>query len=98
MYYVLRGKWTGPLTNRLVTQAGLSISHLDYNDLYQPGVLQPPGTLANYAGTTQVDAGTLRRYISGTGNNYYQTTRNTFSATANYITGSHQVRAGMSYA
>ncbi len=44
MYYILQGKWTGTLTPKLVTEAGMSISKLDYNDLYQPGIDEAPFT------------------------------------------------------
>src|SRR5579859_4231484 len=44
MYYILQTKWTGALSPKLLVQAGMSISHLDYNDLYQDGILATPGT------------------------------------------------------
>jgi hypothetical protein len=97
MYYIVQARWTGTLTPRLITQAGVSISHLDYNDLYQPGVLAAPGTNAFYADTTQIDTGTLRRYVAGTGNTYFQTTRNDYTGTATYVTGSHQIKAGLEF-
>ncbi|MBZ5604049.1 MAG: carboxypeptidase regulatory-like domain-containing protein, partial [Acidobacteriia bacterium] len=97
MYYILQTKWTGALTPRLIVEAGVSISHLDYNDLYQDGILQPPGTNAFFMETTQVDAGTLRRYVAGAGNTYYQTTRNNYSGTATYVTGSHQLKVGAEF-
>jgi hypothetical protein len=97
MYYIVQAKWTGTLTPRLITEAGVSISHLDYNDLYQPGVVQAPGTNAFFADTTQIDNGTLRRYVAGTGNTYFQTTRNTYNGTASYVTGTHQIKAGVEF-
>jgi len=97
MYYIVQSKWTGTLTPRLITEAGMSISHLDYNDLYQPGVLAAPGTNAFFADTSQIDTGTIRRYVAGTGNTYFQTTRNDYSGTATYVTGSHQIKAGAEF-
>jgi hypothetical protein len=97
MYYILQSRWTGTPTPRLVLQAGVSISHLDYNDLYQDGVLQAPGTNAFFADTSQIDTGTIRRYVAGTGNTYFQTTRNDYSGTASYITGSHQLKVGAEF-
>ncbi|HWZ32282.1 MAG TPA: carboxypeptidase regulatory-like domain-containing protein [Bryobacteraceae bacterium] len=97
MYYILQTRWTGTLTPRLIVEAGVSISHLDYNDWYQDGILQPAGTDAFYAGTSQVDTGTLRRYIAGAGQTYYQTTRNNYSGTAIYVTGSHQIKVGAEF-
>jgi hypothetical protein len=97
MYYILQSRWTNTPTPKLVIQAGVSISHLDYNDLYQPGVLAAPGTDAFYSQTSQVDSGTIRRYVAGTGNTYFQTTRNTYNGTASYITGSHQIKVGAEF-
>jgi hypothetical protein len=97
MYYILQTRWTGTPTPKLIIQAGMSISHLDYNDLYQPGIEKTPFTDAWYAATTAVDQGTLRRYFSGRSNQYFQTTRNVFTATAIYVNGSHQTRFGFQY-
>src|SRR5579864_143572 len=58
MYYIIQGKWTGTLTPRLITEIGVTLSHLDYNDLYQPGLDQVPGTEGWYAHTTAKDIGT----------------------------------------
>ena len=95
MYYILQTKWTGTLTPKLITEAGISISHLDYNDLYQPGVEQTPFTPAWYAGTTARDTGTLKRFFAGRDNQHFQTSRSFFSGSAAYITGSHQIRVGI---
>jgi hypothetical protein len=97
MYYIVQSRWTSTLTPRLILQAGVSISHLDYNDLYQPGVLAAPGTDAFFADTSQIDTGTIRRYVAGTGNTYFQTTRNDYSGTATYVTGSHQIKVGAEF-
>ena len=97
MYYILQTKWTGTPTSKMVIQAGMSLSHLDYNDTYQDGLLEAPGTPAFFAKTTQTDTGTLRRYVAGVTNQYFQTTRNLFNGTATYVTGSHQIRAGAQY-
>jgi hypothetical protein len=97
MYYILQSRWTDTITPRLITQIGFSISHLDYNDLYQPGVLAAPGTNDFFAKTSQIDTGTIRRYVAGTGNTYFQTTRNDYTGTATYVNGSHQIKAGMEF-
>ncbi len=94
MYYILQTKWTGTLTPRLITEAGMSISHLDYNDIYQPGIQQAPFTPQWYALTTARDNGTLKRFFAPRDNQYFQTTRNLFTGSVAYITGSHQFRFG----
>jgi hypothetical protein len=94
MYYILQTKWTSTLSPKLITEVGMSISHLDYNDWYQPGIEQAPNTQAWYALTTARDQGTLRRYFAGRYQQYFQTTRNFFTANGTYVTGSHQIRFG----
>jgi hypothetical protein len=97
MYYIFQTKWTGTPTSRLVTEVGMSISHLDYNDLYQGGVEKTPFTDAWYAGTSQYDSTTSRRFVAGFQNQYFQTTRNYYGAAATYVTGSHQIKFGVQY-
>ena len=97
MYYILQTKWTGTFSSRLIAEAGMSISHLDYNDLYQAGVAKSPFTPDWFADTTARDTGTLRRYFAGRSNQYFQTSRSFFTGSASYVTGSHQIRAGVQY-
>src|SRR5215471_16534975 len=95
MYYVVQGRWTGTVTPRLIFDAGMSISHLDYNDIYiDPNISQPPLTQKWYALTTARDQGTLRRYFAPRSNSYYQSSRNFFNANGSYVTGSHQIKFG----
>src|SRR5579871_4423626 len=95
MYYILQTKWTSTLTPKLIFEAGMSISHLDYNDLYQDGIQQTPFTEPWYALTTARDQGTLRRYFAGRYQQYFQTTRNFFTGNATYVSGGHQIRFGV---
>lgn len=97
MYYILQTRWTGTPTPKLVVQVGVSIDHLDYNDVYQDGITQAEGTPGFFAKTGQYDAGTLRIYTAGSGDNQFQTTRNDFNAQATYVTGNHQVKAGFEF-
>ena len=97
MYYILQTRWTSTPTAKLVIQAGMSISHLDWNDLYQDGILRAPGAPDYFASTSQVDDGTGLRYVSGTGNFYQHNNRNVFTGMGTYVTGSHQIRVGGQY-
>ncbi len=97
MYFILQTKWTSTPTPKLITEVGMSISHLDYNDIMQTGQLQGEGSPLFDALTSQQDQGTLRRYISGVSSNYYQTNRNVFQTNETYVTGSHQIKFGAIY-
>jgi hypothetical protein len=96
-YYIMQAKWTSTLTPKLITDFGMSLSHLNYVDLYQGGINQAPNTQQWYALTTARDLGTLRRYFAGRSNQYFQTARSFFTAYSTYVTGSHQIRFGMQY-
>jgi hypothetical protein len=97
MYYIAQFKWTGTPTPRLVTELGFNHNHLDYNELYQAGIDQAPGTPDWYRLTSQYDSALNIRYTAGTIPVYWQTTRNYFGGTATYVTGSHQLRGGFQY-
>ena len=95
MYYILQTKWTSTVTPRLILDAGMSISHLDYNDIYvNPALNQPIDSPAWYGDTTAVDIASLRRYFAPRSNQYFQSTRNFFTAGGAYVTGSHQIKFG----
>jgi len=96
MYYILQGKWTSTPTPKMIVETGFSISHLDYNDLYQPGIATPEGV---YSGTVQVDTayGAGEAFVAGSLQQQYQTTRNVYSEQATYITGNHQLKAGFQF-
>jgi len=96
-YYILQSKWTSTLTPKLITDVGISISQLNYVDIYQPGINRAPDTQAWYALTTARDQGALRRYFAGRSNQYFQTRRSFFTAYSTYVTGSHQIRFGAQY-
>jgi hypothetical protein len=97
MYFIAQGKWTGTLTPKLILEAGVSISHLDYIDAYQPNIARAAGTPEWFANTSDYDISRNARYVAGFLNQWYQTNRNTFSGTAAYVTGSHQYKFGATY-
>jgi hypothetical protein len=77
-------------------QTGFTISHLDYNDLYQPGVAVPEGV---YTGTVQIDNayGGGEAFVSDSVQQHFQTTRNFYTEQVAYITGNHQIKAGFQF-
>jgi hypothetical protein len=103
MYYILQGRWTYTPTPKLVIETGFSIDHLDYNDLYQPGVATAEGSPQFDSSAVQVDtgypgnAGGGIAFVAGGVQQQYQTTRNVFTEQAAYITGSHQFKAGFQF-
>ena len=94
MYYIWQAKWTGTLTPKLIVEAGATVDHLDYNDLYQPGIEQTPFTAGWYSGTSDYDLSQNARYVAGIYQQHFQTSRNVLHASGAYITGSHQFKFG----
>jgi hypothetical protein len=93
-YYIMQAKWTSTVTPKLITDVGMSLSHLNYVDIYQSGINQAPNTQEWYALTTARDQATGLRYFAGRSNQYFQTARTFFTAYSTYVTGSHQIRFG----
>jgi hypothetical protein len=68
LYYIAQAKWTSPVTNRVLLEAGYSGNILHYSDFAQPGTNYERGTAAWYANASRLDTiggGTLVR--TGTG-------------------------------
>ncbi len=95
MYYVLQGRWTGTLTPRLLVQSGATLTKLDYNILYHPGVGKVPFTPEWFANAQQLDQSLNARSIAGAVNTYAKYDRYLWNSSATYVTGSHQFKFGI---
>jgi hypothetical protein len=95
MYYIFQTRWTGTLTPRLILQSGLSFTKLDYNILYHAGVAKTPFTADWYANATELDLTRLTRSIAGSVNTYAKYERWVYAASGAYVTGSHQIKFGL---
>ena len=96
LYYTGAVKWTSPVTNKLMLEAGWGASVQSRNTgTYQPGVRQVRGTPAWYAGASRVDLvlGTTRE--ASQGETYTIEQLFTWIASATYVTGSHNVKVGL---
>lgn len=96
LYYTGAVKWTSPVTNKLMLEAGWGASVQSRNTgTYQPGVRQVRGTPAWYAGASRVDLvlGTTRE--ASQGETYTIEQLFTAIASATYVTGSHNVKVGL---
>jgi hypothetical protein len=94
MYYILQGRWTGTLTPKLLVQAGVSYTKLDYDITYHSGVQQVPFTSAWLADASELDVSKLTRQVAGSVNTYAHYDRYVFAASGIYVTGSHQIKFG----
>jgi hypothetical protein len=88
--YILQGKWTSTPTNRLLLEAAASRTYLNFYGKYRAEV----GPLD----VSHFDSFTSKRTVAGTGGGSESWQRqNVTRASASYVTGSHNVKVGMSY-
>ncbi len=96
MYYIGQARWTGILTPKLLLQAGISFTKLDYDITYHSGVQQVPFSPAWLADASELDVSALTRQVAGSVNTYAKYERMVYSASGAYVTGSHQLKFGFS--
>jgi hypothetical protein len=91
-------KYTSTVSSQLLVEAGFSMNYEQYVIVNQDGINQERGTPAWYAGTSKFDISrsTLWGGVgSGQGGRYPD--RYNLAASASYVTGSHNVKAGFQY-
>jgi hypothetical protein len=91
-------KWTSPVTSQLLLEGGFSFNYEQYVIVNQDGINQDRGTPAWYAGASRFDIArnTLWAGVgSGQGGRYPD--RYNIGASASYVTGSHNMKAGFQY-
>ncbi len=91
-------KWTSPVSNRLLLEAGFAMNFEQYVIENQDGVNQDRGTPAWYAGASRIDnaTGTLTSgFGSGQGGRYPD--RYTMGSSASYVTAAHTIKTGFQW-
>ena len=98
-YQVGYFKWSSPVTNRLLLEAGTSFNvfNLSYQK-YLPGIRQPRGTPGWFAGAQRRDLvlNTFRSAPAVSELYAYQPLYQ-YSGSASYVTGSHIFKAGLQF-
>lgn len=98
LYYTGAVKWTSPVTNRLMLEAGWGGSVQSRSTgIYQPGVRQVRGTPGWYANASHLDLVTGWRTVASAGESYTIEQLFTGIASATYVTGSHNIKVGTQY-
>ena len=102
LYLTNTVKWTSTVSNKLLIEGGYSANIERYENLYQPGLEQPWGTAAWFAGAPYRDSvfGTTSHAISTTtGGGQYQKSpdRYNLQGSASYVTGSHNIKFGFQH-
>ena len=90
MYYIMQARWTGTLTPKLILQAGISDTKLDYDVTNNEGVFVGDNTPAGIANAYEVDSVLTPgvAIVSGTVQSYYHFDRYAYNVTGQYVTGS----------
>ncbi len=89
--YIVQGSWSSPVTNKLLLEAGGTITPQDFHGYRRPGVsatqfaMQDPTAPAGYPTTWGA---------SPTGYGYNRSDQMNFRGSASYVTGSHSFKAG----
>ena len=87
-------KWTSTVSPRLLLETGFSFNRERYDNVYQPGINQPWGSPAWYAGARKSDnsTGLLWNASSAQLGNYPD--KYNAMAALSYVTGSHNIKLG----
>jgi len=95
LYYIGQAKWTSPVTNKLLLEAGYSTDILHYSSLLEPGISQVRGTPAWFATASHLNANTGFRTVAGQYNQWFYPNQDSAVASLTYVTGSHTIKTGM---
>jgi hypothetical protein len=87
-------KWSSTVSPRLLIEGGVSYNRERYDNLYQPGVLAARGTPAWYANVRKNDTSTSYLWNASSAELGNYPDRYNLAASATYVTGSHNVKAG----
>ncbi|HUR32553.1 MAG TPA: TonB-dependent receptor [Vicinamibacterales bacterium] len=96
LYQQAQAKMTSTFSRSFMTEIGYAQYQAYRHTTYQDGIEPPYGTPQWFARAVHVDSATGRTWHAAPGGNYYlMPTRKFFSAIASYVTGDHNVRAGV---
>ena len=93
-YHTTAAKWTSTITNRMLVEAGWSSNLEYYTNEYREGVGQPRFTSAWFAGASRSELDLGGRKTAAPANITQSPARYAVSASASYVTGSHNLKVG----
>jgi len=95
-YHTASAKLTNTLSSRLLVEGGWSSNLEYYTNSYLPGIEQPRGTAAWFAGASREERDIQGyRYTAAADNQTTESpSRYAVNASASYVTGSHNFKAG----
>ena len=93
-YHTTSAKWTSPVANRLLIEAGWSNNSEDYTNEYRPGIAQVRGTSAWLANATRTELDLGGRKTAAPSQTTQSPVRFAMNAAVSYVTGSHNLKVG----
>jgi Carboxypeptidase regulatory-like domain/TonB-dependent Receptor Plug Domain len=96
LYQQSQAKWTSTLSSRLLFEAGYNQYQAQRNSTYQPGVEKPYGSPEWYAGANRNDTSRgTNTTAHPSGHQVLEPIRNFFATSLSYVSGSHNIKAGV---
>jgi hypothetical protein len=90
-------KWTSTATSKLLLEGGFSNNSEDYTNSYEEGIDKPWGSAAWYATAAHYELDLGGSNTAGRRNTQQLPVRYNTQASASYVTGSHNIKAGVQY-
>jgi hypothetical protein len=97
LYYTSAIRWTSPVTNTLLVEAGMALVNNAYAFTYQPGVRQTRGTPAWYATAPRQDIVLQTLTTAFTRESFYDPPLTMLQSAMTYVTGSHSIKSGIQW-
>jgi hypothetical protein len=95
LYGAYEAKWVSTVSNKLMIDAGFS-SHQDRRQtIYEPGIAQSYESPAWFQNVNKTDLSLGTQTTAAPNENYTWPTRRYVQGTMTYVTGSHNIKAGV---
>jgi hypothetical protein len=94
-YHTTSAKWTSPVTNRLLLEAGFSNNTENYTNSYRPDIERVRGTAEWFAGATRSELDLGGRKTAAPSQTTQSPIRYAINVAASYVTGSHNLKFGV---
>jgi hypothetical protein len=88
--YIIQGSWSSPVNNKLLLEAGGTLTAQDFHGFRQPGVPETQFSITERLPKT----GMPSTWGSSTGYGANRSNQINYRASASYVTGSHSVKVG----
>jgi hypothetical protein len=89
--YILQASWSSPLTNKILLEAGGTITPQDFHGYRRQGV-----STTQFAMSDQLaPVGMPTAWGSSAGYGYNRSDQSNYRASASYVTGTHNIKVGM---